>query len=554
MKYISINLLIIVSITIVLIGSGKRLTYGEQVQKPNILFITTDYTRGVDLPSYGSPFLEMPNIDRLCKEGAVFTNHISTSPICMPTRYTWVTGQYPHTHGMWDNNRYSIKSDAPMLIREFKNLGYQTLGIGKMHFSPWDAGSYYYDVRIIHEGQDLGNHLDDDYNKFLKKHGLDRDKIRDVQGPFNLKGGNSVYDWPFDEELHHDNFVADQTLRIIHEDRLSQNDPWFMWISFSGPHNPWNPPKRYAEPYRNMKNLPLGDFREDNELREKPIEYTRHRYGYGGNVFELYDAMSDEEKEKLRRYIRAAHYGSLTMIDERIGDILAELRDRRQLDNTIIIFTSDHGSALFDNNMLHKGAHFDTQVRVPFIVWWPDRIKPGVRSNISSHVDLFPTIMQLTGGKMPKILEGKSLVPMLENPLAKVQDFAVVECTFVTSIISDKWRIGFHHYNNEIDLYDVQKDPHSFYNLAEKPEYASVINQLQKQLVEWRQALSPTMDIPEDPLKWRECLGPQDIVSRFREGYLKQYRRLSTLDESKRPGKVGKYVKKYLPEDTSVLE
>jgi arylsulfatase A-like enzyme len=294
-----------------------------------------------------------------------------------------------------------------------------------------------------------------------------------------------------------------------------------------------------------MKDLPMGTYR-DGELLEKPIEYTRHRYGYGGNVFELYDSMSGREKEKLRRYIRAAHYGSLTLIDERIGDILGELMKRRQLDNTIIIYTSDHGSALFDNNMLHKGTHFDTQVRVPFIVWWPRRIKAGVRSHFSSHVDLFPTIMQLIKGRMPAGLEGKSLVPLLNNPDSSVQNFAVMECTFVTSIISDKWRIGFHHYNNEVDLYDVQKDPHSLYNLADKPEYANVIEMHRKQLVNWRRALNPDMNIPEDPFQWRECLGPQDIVSRQREGYLKQYRRLALIDETKRPGKVGKYVLKYL--------
>jgi arylsulfatase A-like enzyme len=235
----------------------------EQIKdKPNILFITTDYTRAADLPSHGAPFLEMPTIDRLSQEGAVFTNHISTSPICMPTRYTWVTGQYPHTHGLWDNRKIPLRDDAPMLIRELKNSGYQTLGIGKMHFYPWDKGSYHFDIRISHEGQDLDNKFDDDYNKFLKKHGLDRDKIRQVRGPFDLKGGNNVYDWPFDAKLHHDNFVADETIRIIKEGNLTKEKPWFMWVSFTGPHNPWNPPKRYAKPYRKMNNLPLGDIRE----------------------------------------------------------------------------------------------------------------------------------------------------------------------------------------------------------------------------------------------------------------------------------------------------
>ena len=506
--------------------------------RPNILVITTDYQRGVDGPSLGSPFLKMPAVDRLCREGAVFGNHVSTSPICMPARATWVTGMYPHTHGLWDNMKYPFPNDGPFLPRDLQQLGYRTLGIGKMHFHPWDK-DHNFDVRIVDEGKDLKNFMDDDYNKYLKQHGLDRDKVHDFKGPYKMRGGQTVYDWPVDEKLHHDAFVGNETLRSIKRGDLNTQDPWFMWTSFPGPHNPWNPPKRCAEPYRQMAELPLGDFVAD-ELMSKPMWVTRHRYCYGNFLWDVYDHLPDDQKPDFRRMLRAAHYGNLSFIDEQIGNIVTELEEQKLLENTVIIFTSDHGSALFDNNMLHKGTHFPTQMFVPFVVWWPGKVQPGIRSNFSAHVDLYPTLMDIAGGKAHTGCEGQSMMPMLLDAEAKIKPFDVVECTLITSIITDKWTCGFHHFNEEIDLYDREIDPMCHTNIAEMPESKDIIDELRQMLVEWRRELSSGAHIPDDPFAWRECLGPQEAVDQFRQNYITQYQRLAELDPKIRPGKVGR--------------
>jgi arylsulfatase A-like enzyme len=192
--------------------------------------------------------------------------------------------------------------------------------------------------------------------------------------------------------------------------------------------------------------------------------------------------------------------------------------------------------------MLHKGTHFDTDVRVPFVVRYPKMVKPGVRKGFSAHVDLLPTLVSLAGGTVPQDVEGKDLTPMLRDPNAIVADFAVMECTLVTSIITEKWKMAFHHFNKEADLYDLENDPEELKNLAGKPQYAGVERQLMKQLVKWRRALSPNMDIPDDPYKWRMCLGP--VVDMWREQYMRQYNRLASIEG--RPGKTGrKYFDQY---------
>jgi arylsulfatase A-like enzyme len=253
-------------------------------RKPDILFVQTDYQRGVDGPLLGSPFLKMPAFDRLCREGAVFARHISTSPICMPARFCWVTGQYPHTHGQWDNANRPWPEGSPMRVELLQRLGYNTVGVGKMHFCPWDR-MIGFDRRIIAEGR--GNPAHDDYDRFLNTRGLSRRDLLRIQGKFGLVGDNAVYDWPHDELLYIDNYVGDQGRRVI--ERGEWKAPGFMWVSFPGPHNPWNPPARYAAPYLERADLPLGST-FPGELRmpkinRLPGHFSRTPFGTRHSTF-----------------------------------------------------------------------------------------------------------------------------------------------------------------------------------------------------------------------------------------------------------------------------
>lgn len=515
----------------------------KEANKPNILFITTDYTRGVDVPMAGSPFLKMPTIDRLSREGAVFIRHSCVSPICMPARATIVTGSYPHSHSLWDNTGISVKKEGkPFLITDLKKLGYKTVGIGKMHFSPFKA-DYDYDHRITQEGKDR-HYRDDDYERYLEERGSSRKDIKNLKGDRKVPRSQSFFDWPLDEDLHPDAFVAHKTIEAIRNGVLKQDSSWFMWVSFTGPHNPWNAPGRLTAVYRNMDNLPNGDFVK-GELAAKPIDFSRHRYGYGGDLFEYYDSLPPLEKDKMRHELRAAHYGSLTYIDELISEVITALEGRGLLENTMIIFTSDHGSALFDNEMLHKGAHFPTQSLVPFVVWFPGFVKPGIRRHFTSHADVYATFMELAGQQNPMATEGESMVEMFRDPEAVVNDFVVIESALVTSIMDDNWLMGIHHISKETDLYDLKSDPMCHDNLAETAQYQQVIEALKSKLVSWRKSKAQGSQVSDDPFSWSRELGDSIEIAKYRKRYINEYMRLTRIDPD-RPGKTGGHAVKVL--------
>ncbi len=516
----------------------------KEFNRPNILFITTDYTRGEDLPVTGAPFLHAPALTKLCEEGAVFTRHCCNAPICMPARATIATGHYPHSHSLWDNRAIPLKQPGlPLLTTGLKEMGYQTVGIGKMHFHPFKSDGYYdYDIRITLEGKDR-NYRDDDYEKYLEERGTSRKELRKQRDTTNIPRGQSFFDWQLDEEFHADAFVGVKTVETIQNEKLSNEKPWFMWVSFTGPHNPWNAPERFARLYRNMDDLPTGNFIE-GELNSKPIDYTRHRYGYGGDLMRIYDRATHEEKREIRKNVRAGHYGMLSFIDEWIGKIIVELEEKGQLENTVIIFTSDHGSALFDNEMLHKGASFPTQSLVPFVVWNPGTIKPGLRTEFTTHVDLYSTFLELAGNKNPQRNEGKSLVEVFKTPGHKVNDFVIIESTMVTSIMNDKWLAGFHHITKEVELYDLEKDPMCHFNIANQER--SVIAELKLQVYEWRKGLAENgKKIDENPLFWYEELGDTTTVSNYFKGYTKAFKNLAGMNDEA-PGVTGLAAQKVL--------
>lgn len=451
-------------------GTGSRLhALTKRDKRPNILFICTDYQAGEDGPTLGNSFLDMPALKRLSDNGIVFERHYSTAPICMPARYTWVSGRYPHYHGLWDNWGGWFKPGTPILMEELTRAGYQTTGIGKMHFDPWDrmAG---FQRRIIADRKG-GLHIDDDYAKFLKSHGHDRNRLD--YGPHVEWEIPEVYDWPFDESLHIDAYVGDQAVGVIERDEL--RGPWFLWVSFNGPHNPWNPPAKYTDPYKNM-DLPPANSRRF-ELLEKPTDHTRVRYNYTRSVPDLIDQNPEQHDEIIKR-IRAGHFGGLTFIDRQMEKILEALEEKKLLDETIIIFSSDHGCHLGDHESIHKGTHYHRSAHVPFVVHCPKRYRPRRTKAFSSHVDFMPTILKLASAPMPDSLEGKDLTPILNDENESVQDHVFIEIRHTVSVITDRWKLGIHLKDHDGDLYDLHRDPQEQHNLFYLPGYEGVRSDL----------------------------------------------------------------------------
>jgi arylsulfatase len=457
-------------------------------KRPNILFICTDYQSGADGPSLGSPFLDMPALDRLCKEGMVFARHYSTAPICIPARYTWISGRYPHYHGAWDNVGHWLPEGTPILMELLQKAGYHTVGVGKMHFKPWnrEAG---FDRWISADRKGNGKRdaeFRDDYAKFLAKHGMTRWDYLKLQKEAEIFG---VYDWPFDEKLHIDHFVGSQAKGVIERGELTE--PFFMWVSFNGPHNPWDPPAKYSDPYKNM-DLPLGHS-FPGELKTKPRDHTRTKYNYTPQVTRLIDRQP-EKRDRIVHRIRAGHYGNLTFIDRQVEGLFAVLEAKGLMDKTVIIYSSDHGAHLGDHDAMHKGTHYDSSARVPFVLRYPKKIKPQVTQAFSGHVDLMPTILELADTPAPPALEGRSLVPVLFGHRQKVQDQVFIEIRGTTSIVTDRWKLGINPKDQDGDLYDLKNDPHELRNLFGRPEVAAVQADLTQQIVAFNPQLKDTLD------------------------------------------------------------
>jgi len=468
---------------------AKSSAASKQKEQPNILFICTDYQAGIDVPFVGYKFLQMPNLDRICREGKVFTRHYSTAPVCMPARYTWVTGTYPHTHGCWDNGS-PWPEQLPTMMDCLKKAGYYSLGIGKMHFSPWErmAG---FDRRIIADRKGNGrgdNNRIDDYAKFLDKHGLTRWDYLKFQSPGedNIVG---VYDWPYDEMLHIDHYVGEQAKSVIEKQELKE--PWFLWVSFNGPHNPWDPPARCSEQYKKM-DLPAAI---EDDLTIKPIDHTRVRYNYTRDVVDRIDRTPQERKKIINR-IRAGHFGNLTFIDEQLGKILKALDETGQLDNTIIIYSADHGSCLGDHDLIHKGTFYDRSAIVPFIVRYPRKVKPSITDAFSSHVDVMPTILSIAGAALPVTIEGKDLKPLFYGKKKSIQDFLILEIRGGTGIVTDRWKMSIYPKTGDGELYDLKADPKEIHNLYNKPEYKEMKKNLLAKMTTVNPNLSREIEKP----------------------------------------------------------
>jgi arylsulfatase A-like enzyme len=446
-------------------------------EHPNILLITTDSQRATDGLLLGSPFLDMPALNRLCREGAVFWKHYSNAPTCMPARLTWITSTFPHTHGKWKDEAGWLPAGIPVLMDCLKGAGYYNFGIGKMQFSPSDRKAGF-NGRIIADGKDSID-LNDDYARFLSEQGLSRRDYlkRQSPGDMNIFG---VYDWPYNQSLHIDAFVGNSAKTIIEKNKLKK--PFFLWVSFNGPHSPWDAPAQYSQKYKNMK-LPAAET-FDGELKTKPIDHTRVRSDYPKQVVDKIDGDPEHRNEIINR-IRAGHYGGLSFIDSQVEAILQALEKRKLIDSTVIIWSSDHGSHLGDHNLIYEGTHYDCCTRVPFVIRYPKIVKPAVIKSLSCHVDLMPTILSLAGTDIPSKVEGKDLTPLLKGQVESVRDFTLIEIRGNTSIVTSRWKMGINHHDGDGDLYDLKNDPNELQNLYGRGEYAEIRNKLYKMLIEF---------------------------------------------------------------------
>jgi len=458
-------------------------------QRPNIIFIITDQQRYDTINALGYDYMDTPNLDRLAKEGVVYTQCHVTAASCAPARASLFKGYYPHTTGILKNADTWRRSWIELL----NDSGYHCTNVGKMHTWPFET-ELGFDERYVVENKDRyleGRYYFDEWDKALRFRGLIKQQRELYRKRDDYRDRLGAFEWELPEDTHPDMFVGDMATWWINS--YPKTAPLFLQIGFPGPHPPYDPIPRYADPYL-KKELPLLEVTQE-ELDNQPPAFKELRQhnqdiDHDSVVLEL------EPTEEQRHLQRAYYLANVTMIDEKVGEIIDALEQNDYLDNSIIIFTSDHGDCLTDHGHSQKWTMYDAITRIPLIVWAPKKFQGGrVVNELCQQMDLGPTILELAGIEVPHTLEAISMKESLEGDGWKGRDYVFAEqikdgiltgCEFMTMVRNQEWKLV--HFLDEPhgQLFNLTQDPDEVHNLWDDEGSAVQKQSLLDVLREWR--------------------------------------------------------------------
>ena len=445
---------------------------------PNILFLMTDQQRW-DAMSCSGDWVQTPNLDRIASEGIRFTNCVTTSPVCIPTRLSLATGLYPHNTHVWNNMNHQMPTGTPTWMQAVRDAGYRTSLFGKTHLHPHSG-----DLR---EREGLMN-----------AYGLD--DVNEIGGPrasanvlshmtamWEEKGLWEAYRADYRErfstkpylvrpstlglEDYADVYVGQQAKQYLQN--YERDEPWCCWVSFGGPHEPWDTPEPYASMY-DPKDMPPAVPRPFAEKRPR------------GHLDKMMRRMNPAFEPGEIGRLRANYAGNVTLIDDQIGEILDAIEARGELENTIIVHTSDHGEMNGDYGLIYKSNFLNGAVRIPLLVRTPDSTNAGsVCESPVEWIDIGPTLVEMVGGELEHRQFGKSLCPVLTQPEATHRDFAISEIEGEIMLLNREWKAALNADGEVYLLFNVQNDPNEIQNLAGRSEVADIETALRLQILEW---------------------------------------------------------------------
>ena len=455
---------------------------------PNIILIITDQQRYDTIRALGFPYMDTPHLDRLADEGVVLANCFCAAPSCAPARASLFTGQYPHTTGVFKNKDQWRRS----WVEDVAASGYYCVNVGKMHTYPFETDLGFHE-RYVVENKDRyyeGRYYFDEWDKALHARKLDKPGRELYRQLPDYRERMGAVDWPLPKDMHPDMFVGDLATWWLK--RHPVKEPLFLVVGFPGPHPPYDPVSTYTERYLE-RDLPIAPATpEDLAGQPAPFHALRQHNAEVDHDSVVHDlAPSREQLHRLR-----AHYlANVTMIDEKIGEILGTLDERGYLDNAVVVFTSDHGDALGDHGHIQKWTMYDVITRVPTIVWDPRRF-PGGRTltGLVQQMDLGATILDLVGAPTPDAMEARSLMPSLtggeDQGRAYVfaehsRDPILQEAEFMTMVRSRTHKLVHFLDQPYGQLFDLENDPEEVDNLWDDARHADMKTQLLGVLREW---------------------------------------------------------------------
>lgn len=457
-------------------------------KQPNIILIITDQQRYDTIAELGFPHMETPNLDRLVREGISFDKCFITAPSCAPARASLFTGYYPHTTGIFKNADRWTKT----WVEQLADSGYHCVNVGKMHTFPFETPAGFHE-RYVVENKDRyleGRYYFDEWDKALAAKGIVKQQrvLYRQRDDYNTSLG--AFDWELPEDTHPDMFVGNMATWWL--DTHPQTEPLFMEIGFPGPHPPYDPTPEYAQRYMD-KDLPIDDVTEEDLEGQPPPFKAMRQHNCDVDHDSVVHQLNPTAEQRHRQ--RAYYLANVSMIDQKVGEILEALDRNGYLENSVVIFTSDHGDCLTDHGHSQKWTMYDTITRVPTIVWSPGQFEGGRHvDGLCQLFDLGPTILELGGVEPPKTMEAMSLLPTLKGEDQPLRDYVFAEhardgileeTAFMTMVRSDKWKLV--HFIDEPmgQLFDLENDAKEEKNLWDDPDCQEMKQEMLDAMRKW---------------------------------------------------------------------
>jgi arylsulfatase len=443
--------------------------------RPNILFILTDQFRADALGCVGG-WVRTPNLDAIAARGSLFTNAFANSPECVPSRISLATGLYPHQTGVDRNCACTLDPETPNWMKAVADAGYQTSLFGKTHLHPHTGDlrerlplMHRYGLQVVDEttGPRAAASVVSNMTVLWDSLGHWDAYKADLRERFAAKP-HAARPTSLPLPLYYDRYVADAARR--HLESLPRERPWFCWVSFGGPHEPWDAPEPYASMY-DPRDMPAPSPRietgELGGLLQRAYGSSRHS-----------PALTDGEIAEMR----ANYAGSVTLIDDEIGRVIELLRERGDLERTAIVFTSDHGEMNGDHRLIYKSNFLDPAIKVPLIVVPPgggNAGRCGWRSTaIVELMDVGATMLDFAAAEVGRDMQSRSLGGVIEGRLSEHRSVAVSEYLGHACVVSERYKAEFDERGAPTLLFDRQEDRQEQRNLVRDDRYSETLLEL----------------------------------------------------------------------------
>jgi len=451
-------------IAILTLFLGNPLTAKE---KYNVLFVISDDLTSTALGCYGNKVCKTPNIDRLATQGTRFTRAYCQATFCGPSRASLMFGYYPYASKAtgYTSGRKEVGADKDSWAQYFKKNGYHSARISKVFHMGVPP-----DISKGSDGADDPESWDEAYNSKGPETKVSGQAEMLSHNPGGLKKGTgssqsfNVVEAEGDDLVHSDGKTAQKAVELLHKYK-DMEKPFFLAVGFVRPHVPLVAPKKYFAPY------PLGKIVLPPKIPGDQDDIPQN--SANKRTTANYKMDLNQQKGTLRAY-----YASVSFVDALVGKILSALEATGQRDNTIVIFTSDHGYHLGEHDLWQKVSIHEESAKVPLIICVPGK-KPALCHSLAELIDLYPTVSNLCGLKIPGNIQGKDISTMLDDPTIKVRD-AVLSSGKGRLLRTENW--AFLDYGKTGELYDMKKDPKQYNNLFNDSKYAKVLSDMKEKM------------------------------------------------------------------------